>query len=163
MTIKSCARVGGVVVMFGAIVLLGTSLKPQRAQAYDEDTSSGIKIGSSLASADDGSGCTNATITGSYGGLLTGTIIGLGPIGQVDIATFDGAGHWSRTETTNINGNTLPPETIAGTYNVNADCTGSTQDEQGHASTFVLVNHGKEMLALVTDHGVVLTVDLKKE
>ena len=45
---------------------------------------------------------------------------------------------------------------------MNSDCTGSTQDEQGHASTFVIVNHGKEILVLVTDYGVVLTVDQKK-
>src|SRR5215469_4126024 len=121
-----------------------------------------ICLGVSPASADDNSGCTNATITGSYGTLLTGTIVGFGPIAQVGIATYDGAGHWSRTETTNLNGNTFPPETIAGTYNVNANCTGSTQDEQGHASTFVIINHGKEILVLVTDNGVVLTVDQKK-
>jgi hypothetical protein len=76
---------------------------------------------------------------------------------------FDGAGHWSRTETENANGNPFPPQTVAGTYTVNADCTGTTLDELGHASTFAIVNHGKEMLALVTDHGVVLTIDLKKE
>ena len=122
-----------------------------------------ICLGTSLASADDDSGCTAATIAGSYGTLLTGTIVGFGPIAQVGVATYDGAGHWSRTETTNVNGNTFPIETIAGTYNVNADCTGSTQDEQGHASTFVIVNHGKEILVLVTDHGVVLTVDQKKQ
>lgn len=121
-----------------------------------------ICLGVLPARADDNSGCTNATITGSYGSLLTGTIVGFGPIASVGVATYDGAGHWSRTETTNVNGNTFPPETIAGTYNVNADCTGSTQDEQGHASTFVIVNHGKEILVLVTDHGAVLTVDQKK-
>ena len=122
-----------------------------------------ICLGVSLASAEDDSQCTDATIKGSYGTLLTGTIVGFGPIGIVGIATFDGAGHWSRSETTNLNGNPLPPETIAGTYNVNADCTGSTKDEQGHASTFVIVNHGKEILVLVTDQGVVLTVDQKRQ
>jgi len=108
-------------------------------------------------------GCTLVTLKGAWGTLLNGTIIGVGPIAQVGVATYDGAGHWSRTETTNVNGNTFLSETIAGTYNVNADCTGSTQDEQGHASTFVIVNQRKEILVLVTDHGVVLTVDQKKQ
>jgi hypothetical protein len=121
-----------------------------------------ICLGASIANAEDTSACTNATIAGRYGFLLTGTIVGFGPIGIAGLATFDGAGHWSRSETTNINGNPLPPETIAGTYNVNADCTGSTQDEQGHTSNLVIVNHGKEILALSTNYGAVLTIDMKK-
>jgi hypothetical protein len=121
-----------------------------------------VCLGGSSAGAQDNPACTNATVSGSYGFLLTGTIVGFGPIGIVGIATFDGAGHWSRSETTNLNGNPLPPETIAGTYNVNADCTGSTQDEQGHTSNLVIVNHGKEILALSTNFGVVLTIDMKK-
>jgi len=49
MTIKSCARVSGVVVVFVAIVLLGVSIKPRPAHADDNDTSSRIKIGFAIA------------------------------------------------------------------------------------------------------------------
>ena len=54
-------------------------------------------------------GCTLVTLKGAWGTMLNG-IIGVGPIAQVGVATYDGAGHWSRTETTNVNGNTFPPK-----------------------------------------------------
>jgi hypothetical protein len=49
MTIKSCSKVGGVVVVLVAIVLAGMSIKPRRAHADDDDTSSRIKIGFAIA------------------------------------------------------------------------------------------------------------------
>jgi hypothetical protein len=48
--------------------------------------------------------CTKATLKGSYGALLTGTIPGVGPLVTVAVARFDGAGGWSYTETGNVNG-----------------------------------------------------------
>ena len=110
-------------------------------------------------------GCSNASLKGSYGLLFNGTILGgpfAGPITIVGIAKFDGAGNWTRTETANVNGQPLPSETIAGTYSVNGDCTGSTADDQGHSSFLVLVNNGKEVLSEGTDKGAVATITLKK-
>ena len=49
MTIKSCAKIGGVVAAFVAVALLAMSVKPRRAQADDDDTSSRIKIGYAIA------------------------------------------------------------------------------------------------------------------
>src|ERR1700737_1288662 len=100
---------------------------------------------------------------GAYGFVLSGTIVGLGPFAIIELATFDGAGNWTRTETANINGHVLPPETITGTYSINEDCTGSTSEIQGHSSALVLVDDGNEILSIGTESGTVLTVTLKKQ
>jgi hypothetical protein len=107
--------------------------------------------------------CSNISLKGSYGFVLNGTIVGFGPLAIVGLASFDGAGNWSRNETAVVNGNVLPPETVVGTYTVNADCTGSTADAQGHHSQFVMVEHGKELLSMGTDPGAVNTITLKKQ
>ena len=60
-------------------------------------------------------------------------------------------------------GTSAPSETIAGTYSINGDCTGSTSDDQGHSSFLVLVNNGKEVLSEGTDKGAVATITLKKQ
>jgi len=108
-------------------------------------------------------GCTLATLKGTWGFVFNGTIIGFGPIAVVGLATFDGAGHWSRDERAVVNGNVLPRELIGGTYTVNSNCTGTTSDSTGNSSDFVLVAHHKEMFAIGTRPGSVATITLKKQ
>ena|SRR5579884_1858493 len=115
------------------------------------------------AAAQDHSTCSNASLKGNYGFVLNGTIVGVGPIAIVGVAVYDGAGNWTRNETAAVNGNLLPPESVAGTYKVNADCTGSSLDAIGHHSQFAVVNHGKEIFSLGTDPGSVITIDAKKQ
>jgi hypothetical protein len=122
-----------------------------------------VWISALQASSQDDLSCSNDLLTGSYGFVLNGTIVGVGPLAIVGVAKFDGAGNWSRHETAVINGRVLLPESIVGTYQVNADCTGSTADAQGHHSQFVIVNHGKEILSIGTDVGAVNTITLKKQ
>ena len=69
---------------------------------------------------DDDAGCTAATLNGPYGFVLTGTIVGFGPIAIVGVTTFDGAGNESSDQTTNVNGNAFP-EHHTGTYTVNSN------------------------------------------
>jgi hypothetical protein len=89
--------------------------------------------------------CSNATLKGPYGFTGHGEILGLiGPDGSVhkyasslildDIAlvTFDGAGHFSRTDFGVIAGLPKGGQTTfnpyqSGTYTVNSDCTGTMQ------------------------------------
>ena len=115
------------------------------------------------ASAQDDPGCSTASLTGSYGFVLNGTIIGVGPLSIVGTIQYDGSGGLVRKETTVINGHVLPPETILGTYTVNPDCTGSTVDSLGHHSVFVIVNHGKAAYAEGTDPNSVITVVSEKQ
>ena len=116
-----------------------------------------------IAGAQDGPACSADSLTGSYGFVLNGTIVGVGPISIVGTIEYDGSGGFVRKETTVINGHVLPPETIQGTYTVNANCTGTTVDSLGHHSVFVIVNHGKATYAEGTDPGSVITVLSEKQ
>ena len=108
-------------------------------------------------------GCTLVTLKGSWGFLLTGTIIGVGPIAIEGVAQFDGAGNFTRDERAVVNGHVLPPEHITGTYTVSGDCTGTTADSLGHTSEFSIVSNRKELLSVGTDSGSVVTIILKKQ
>ena len=108
-------------------------------------------------------GCTLATLKGPWGVTFNGTIVGFGPIAIVGVATFDGAGNWSRDERAVVNGNVLPRELITGTYTVNGNCTGTTVDTIGNSSDFVIVAHRTEMFAIATRPGTVATVTLKRQ
>ena len=108
-------------------------------------------------------GCTLVTLKGSWGFLLNGTIIGVGPIAIEGVAQLDGEGNFFRDERAVVNGNVLPPEHITGTYTVSSDCTGTTADSLGHTSQFSIVDNRKEILSVGTDTGSVITVTLKKQ
>lgn len=116
-----------------------------------------------IAAAQDDPACSTASLTGSYGFVLSGTIVGVGPISIVGTIEYDGAGSLVRKETTVINGHPLLAETIQGSYTVNPDCTGSTVDSLGHHSLFVMINHGKAVYAEGTDPGSVITVVSQKQ
>ena len=108
-------------------------------------------------------GCTLVTLKGSWGFLLTGTIIGVGPIAIEGVVQFDGAGNFTRDERAVVNGHVLAPEHITGTYTVSGDCTGTTADSLGHTSEFSIVSNRKELLSVGTDNGSVVTIILKKQ
>ncbi len=121
------------------------------------------------AQADD-KGCSNATLTGTFGITATGSIVApppiAGPFANVGTQTFDGKGGTTGTATVSQNGNILKV-TITGTYTVNPDCTGSitlnlsSQNPPLSLTThafFVIDDSGAEFRAIQTDPGVVLTV-----
>jgi hypothetical protein len=108
--------------------------------------------------------CMNGTLRGDFGGLLKGTVIGLGPLATVAKVNFDGAGGWSYTESGNLNGNPIPAVQFTGTYKVAPDCTGSTKDSGGNSTDFVIVGSGKDIEVMMagTAPGAVFTIVLKK-
>jgi hypothetical protein len=90
--------------------------------------------------------CSDATLKGSYGFSAQGEVLGLldpttgklhpfttpSILNDVAIVTFDGAGHFARTDFGNMNGVPKGGQTVfnpnqSGTYTVNADCTGTMQ------------------------------------
>jgi hypothetical protein len=107
------------------------------------------------------SACTKATLKGSYGALLTGSIPGVGPFVTVAVANFDGVGGWSYTETGNVNGKVFSGQHFVGAYTVASDCSGSTTDSGGNATALVVVNGGREIMAIGTG-GAVFSIVLKK-
>ena len=71
--------------------------------------------------------CSLATTAGKYGFTLTGTLIlptVAVPIAAVGKAVLDASGNASGTESRSVGGG-FADETLAGTYAVNTDCTGT--------------------------------------
>jgi len=52
--------------------------------------------------------CSAADLSGAYGLLQSGNIISVSPFSSVGIATFDGAAHWTLSETISVNGTSAP-------------------------------------------------------
>ena len=76
--------------------------------------------------------CTNATLKGNFGSVLTGSVVGVGPFATVATVNLDGAGGWSYTESGSFNGNPIPPQSFTGAYSVKPQCTGSASDSGGN-------------------------------
>jgi hypothetical protein len=110
----------------------------------------------------EGGRCTLATLKGSWGSLINGTILGVGPIAVAGLAKFHGDGTFSMDATAVVDGNVFPDQTT-GTYTVNDDCTGTTMDSLGDSSKFVIVGNRTEVLAISTKQGVVATLQLTKQ
>jgi hypothetical protein len=102
--------------------------------------------------------CTNASIKGKYGLLITGyDSSGLYQMGVGEISS-NGAGTLSGVETVSDDGTIYKNETTTGTYSVSADCTGSgtiinvKNGNQSHYN-FVVDPEGKQVEAAGTDSG----------
>jgi hypothetical protein len=106
-------------------------------------------------------GCSESALRGPYGFQIKGTIVGLGPIGGVARLVFDGAGNFTQTDNVTVNGSKiLVNRSGSGTYDVEADCTGTQTLNTGgqviHTS-FVIAENGKEVFDEVTDPDRVIT------
>jgi hypothetical protein len=112
-------------------------------------------------------GCSLRTLHGSYGaaadGLVTTgpppvNISATIPIAVMAVQTYDGAGNFSGSNTTNLGGLVFT-STASGTYTVNADCTGSATSNLSSGEvihfSFVIVDHARQILSVGTDPGVV--------
>ena len=112
----------------------------------------------------DGKGCSNATLKGAYSQKGTGVITAppsiAGPMANVGTLTFDGNGAVTGTLINSLNG-TIVPATEKGTYQVNADCTGTYTVQisplgiTGNAF-FVIDDGANEIQIITTDPGVVI-------
>jgi hypothetical protein len=119
---------------------------------------------------DDEDGCTLATLKGSWGVTINGTVIGFGPIAVVGLVKFDGEGHFSIDATSDIGGNVFPDQ-ATGTSTVNDNCTGTGLDSNGDRTKFVVVGdrNNKEIIGIeiapstILNTGVVATLRLEKQ
>jgi hypothetical protein len=109
--------------------------------------------------------CSDATVAGTWGTTMTGTLISpinaaAAPFAAVNFATYDGVGNYWGTQTRSNNG-VFSRVYFKGTYTVNSDCTGN-KTTTGYADAayltplntveqdFVLVNDGKELIEIFT-------------
>ncbi len=117
---------------------------------------------SSRAGADNDAHCTQASLEGSWGFTLSGTLIPSAgvrlPVAGVGTYAIDSSGS-VRRDTTSVDGKILP-ETFTGTATVNPDCTGSAKIISTVLGVshfdFVLTTERKEVLLIRKDPGTVI-------
>jgi hypothetical protein len=110
------------------------------------------------------SGCTDATLTGSYSFNITGWYPSVDKKGHlilpnstitnyVGVTTFDGAGNMSSSYVGCFNG-VCRKINARGTYSVNSDCSGKAKDGKGKNATpftFAIANGGNQLYVMETD------------
>ena len=116
------------------------------------------------ARADEQTGCSNASLRGSFGFTSIGTLLALpaplsGPFTEIGRQAFDGSGTTDGTATLSANGN-IRTVTFDGTYAVNPDCTGSMTLYVSPTNVtvnldFVIDDDGAELRAIVLTAGFV--------
>jgi hypothetical protein len=115
--------------------------------------------------------CSLAGVAGTYGYTSTGTIVSppVGPFAAVGRITLSATGTISGAQTTSIAGNFFD-ETLAGTYTVNADCTGTLTANVYHGTTLartttlhlVWDNDQREARAIFLTAGTAITINARK-
>ena len=145
-----------VIVAAGLLILwlisaISTERVVPKAHAQDSETRSRV--------------CSLGTMKGTHGYSYSGTVMG-SSIAATGPITFDGAGNLSATYNVNLGGTPFQGA-FAGTYAVNADCTGTVTlqlPSLGISSngSFVIVNNGKETFFTGTDPGITVTGETKK-
>lgn len=111
------------------------------------------------------SGCSNATLKGAYADQDTGTIVGVGPFAGVNVDTFNGKGKIAISGVSSLNGS-VSAGVETGTYQVNADCTGTYTVTGGGITVdafFVVDEAGKELQIVITDPGTVINCIARKQ
>jgi hypothetical protein len=97
-------------------------------------------------------GCSNQTLSGSYGSTLTGTVNNL-PFAAVNLVSSDGDGNITGSGTIVYNGVVIPSSFTA-TYTVNADCSGSFVSDSGTSENIVISRDGSLVQIIVTGLGL---------
>jgi hypothetical protein len=124
----------------------------------------------STGSAPAKTGCSNATLRGSYGieasgSFLTGSLTG--PIAIVGVLTYDGlgnvSGHLTQRVTTSTGPTTLSNVPFSGVYSVNADCTAEdvlTNLSNGTTGTheYAIVSGGRAFSTVNTSTGPAVVI-----
>ena len=111
--------------------------------------------------------CSNQTLSGDYGMLIEGTILGPGlSLRTVAMAHFDGIGNMAEVSHVVLNG--MPPveewKPDTATYTVNPNCTGVMTFNTPPGSPplvvhFVVVKHGTQILGVVDGAAITLTAN----
>ena len=119
--------------------------------------------------------CTNATVTGSFGFQTTGVFLAEAPatrwvafIGKLELTVNPSGEGVIRGHVAGSEGDTaLAFKPVTGSYSIAPDCTGTaTITRKGRSSlnfSFVVVDCGKEMLAMETDADTVVSGSFVKD
>ena len=123
-------------------------------------------VQSSVALAQGAATCTDLGVKHAYSFKATGTAIGTGQVAAAGRVTLNGTGGLTGTETLSQNGSIHSSVTLTGSYTVNSNCTSSlTITPTGFSATHwnaVIVNGGKELMALQTDANTIITATFQQ-
>ena len=114
--------------------------------------------------------CDATALNGAYSFKLNGYVYDRQGysyfLAGVGVATADGAGNVSGTETMSFDGSIVKRK-FTGTYAINSDCTGSFTFNYGDSSVFhadvVVTNDAKEVSVVQTDSGFIYSGEWKKQ
>jgi hypothetical protein len=107
------------------------------------------------------SGCTNASVKGTYGSQRSGTTNQV-PLNAVGMADFDGEGNVVSQQTISTSGNFSSVTNQIATYNINPDCTGTVNDSNGGMTKVVVVHDGSEILGMSLTPGDNMTLHFER-
>ena len=99
------------------------------------------------AHADSLAKCTAASLTGAYGVQRNGHTASGSLLSAVGLAIFDGVGRVSDRETVSHTG-TFEKREFAGSYTVNADCTGTITGESGETTKIAINDDGNQAFGI---------------
>jgi hypothetical protein len=133
-----------------------------------------LASGSSALAQSNNGPCSNATLSGDYGGRFAGRILATAvdperQVTGVTLSHFDGNGSFTSVEHVVFGGIPPPPggewTPATGTYTVNEDCTGSSvthsaNSPQGLPQHFVVVDNGNKIQSVV-DFGAFAAIATK--
>jgi hypothetical protein len=95
--------------------------------------------------------CSSTFVVGAYALTLEGSIVSgsnPGPYAGVGVLTLDGISNATLTISQNYNGTIRPVVTVAGTYNVAANCSGTLVMNDGSRFEFVTSDSSREISLL---------------
>jgi hypothetical protein len=118
-------------------------------------------VQSSIAVAQGAATCTNLGVKNPYSFEATGQVIGTGQIAGAGRLSMNGTGGISGTLTLSLDGVIHSSVAVTGTYKINSNCTGAATITPTGLSAMnfnlVVVNAGKEIMAIETDHNTIVT------
>jgi hypothetical protein len=118
-------------------------------------------VQSSIAAAQGAATCTNLGVKNPYSFEATGQVIGTGQIAGAGRLAMNGTGAISGTLTLSLDGVIHSAVSVTGTYKINSNCTGSATLTPTGLSPMnfnvVVVNAGKEIMAIETDKNTIVT------
>jgi len=109
----------------------------------------------------DDAGCTNASLTGTYGFQRMGQNP-QGPVTALGIGTFDGQGSDVASQTTSRSGVFSDQQPFVSFYTVNPDCTGTAILNGSAFAYFVIVHGGSEVLGMALNPGLNVAVHYER-
>jgi len=128
-----------------SVALLGSALACD--SRYPPSAPAASQLNARIAAEDQERVCTDAGLKDAYGFYRTGTT-GAGSYAAVGLATYDGAGNWTATQTISRGGVFTKDVTSAGQYEVSADCSGKLFSGGQEVARFALSDKGRQLFML---------------